>query len=118
MAKLKVELGRYDRFVLGRILEQPEGFRGKRGEKEKLFTATNGFKLLSYSNPAVGQNELWLRGCETALDGMHFSHECADASAAEVMLDQLQEAIRQFNEEYKDKPQAIPGAVIKLIIAE
>lgn len=101
MKKLEIELYRYENLVFGKILHQDESLRNK-GTIEKK----DDFKIASYSNPALHDEVLFIRGGNKQLDNDVFYYQFLDKETAIKTCKKIVDCVDLINSEEEIKSNA------------
>ena len=103
MRRLVLELGRYGRLVLGRVLEQDESLRSKEGEENlTLWTSSDGeFDIESINEPALRNTGLYILGANTGENGREFYNRFDTREEAVQCIQYIREGVVTINADDK-----------------
>ena len=110
---LKIKFWRIENVILMKILEQ--GNEIKRGDCR--FNTSNGVEIISYENPALSYDTIYLRGNSKELDETVSTYDCITNEVAKEQLKAYVEAVKEYNNSLR-QPTAKDVEDTETVIAE
>ena len=114
MQPIIVELVRYNRFVLGRVLQQDEAMRNENPGPELLF-GHNGFTIQSGTGPSLSSTGLWLWGKDRLMDSESFYCEAHSISVAIELFDRVKAAVEALNVQWANSMPVRSDIVVEIV---